>query len=147
MDETKKDVFKTLVRNIASQQTRVDIGEAIRLARLEQGMSQAELADILDRRQAYVSDLENGKTEPSATTLIQLSIVLEKPIAYFVPGIWESRTTDKPKPDELTPNEAQLIQKIRQLEEGYKHHLAMRILNVIIDTDLEFEDYVDRISR
>jgi len=147
MEEHKKLAAKVLAKHILERPTRIDIGEAIRKARLEQELSQAELADILDRRQAYVSDLENGKTEPSATTLIQISVVLEKPIGYFLPGVWNSWTVTRPKPDELTHSEAQLIQKIRQLEGGYKHHLAMRILNVIIDTDLEFEDYINRTEQ
>ena len=61
------------------------MGELIRKARVEAGFSQRELADQIYRRQAALSDMENGKMEPNASTLVYLAFNLKKPIAYFFP--------------------------------------------------------------
>lgn len=61
------------------------MGEKIRSAREEAGLSQAELAKNIFRRRATVSDLENGKSEVGTITLSRISSVLEKPISYFFP--------------------------------------------------------------
>lgn len=63
----------------------IGMGELIRKARDEIGLSQADLAKKIYRRQASVSDMENGKMQPDAETLVYLSLVLLKPISYFFP--------------------------------------------------------------
>ncbi len=61
------------------------MGELIRKAREESGFSQRELAERIYRRQAALSDMENGKMEPNASTLVYLAFNLNKPISYFFP--------------------------------------------------------------
>ena len=61
------------------------MGELIHKAREEEGFSQRELAKKIYRRQAALSDMENGKMEPNASTLTFLSYHLNKPISYFFP--------------------------------------------------------------
>lgn len=61
------------------------MGELIRKGREEIGMSQAKLAKRIYRRQASLSDMENGKMQPDAETLMMLALTLNKPIAYFFP--------------------------------------------------------------
>ena len=61
------------------------MGELIRKAREEAGFSQRELAERIYRRQAALSDMENGKMEPYASTLVYLAFNLNKPISYFFP--------------------------------------------------------------
>ncbi len=61
------------------------VGQLIRNARNEANMSQAELAKLIYRRQAAVSDMENGKMEPTASTLLLMSYALNKPVGYFFP--------------------------------------------------------------
>jgi transcriptional regulator with XRE-family HTH domain len=58
----------------------VALGELIRKARENDGMSQKELADRIYRRQATLSDLEIGKSEVGTVTLVLLAAALEKPI-------------------------------------------------------------------
>lgn len=60
-------------------------GELIHKARIEAGLSQADLANRTMQRQATISDMENGKVEVSASELLHLSQALEKPILYFFP--------------------------------------------------------------
>lgn len=64
---------------------RKDVGQLIREAREAKKMSQKGLSEKLGTRQAFISDLENGKTEPNVTLLIQLSYYLEQPVLYFIP--------------------------------------------------------------
>ncbi len=72
------------VRDIPNRFT-IGMGELIRQAREESGFSQRELASKIYRRQAALSDIENGKMEPNTSTLVFLSYNLNKPILYFFP--------------------------------------------------------------
>lgn len=59
------------------------IGERIRAARIEKGLSQEELAgDTFSR--SYISELENNKRRPSAQTIRTLARQLGKPMDYFL---------------------------------------------------------------
>jgi len=61
------------------------MGQFIRQARKEAGLSQAELAKAIYIRQASISEIENGKREVSSSELVYLSFALNKPIIYFFP--------------------------------------------------------------
>ncbi len=87
------------------------MGELIRRAREEIGISQAELAEKIYRRQAAISDIENGRMEVNATTLILLSVILQKPMTYFFPEGWIS---DIP-PEKLSSREQELLIQARRL--------------------------------
>ena len=52
------------------------IGEQIKAARVERGMSQAVLAEELGMHESQVSRLENGKTNPTIRTLRRVAEVL-----------------------------------------------------------------------
>src|SRR5690606_29319938 len=68
-----------------SNSIRRQVGQRIREAREDAGLSQQGLADKLEKRQAYISELETGKTEPDVNTLIQLSYYLGRPVEFFIP--------------------------------------------------------------
>lgn len=90
----------------------VAVGQLIREARKDAKMSQAELARLIYKRQATVSDMENGKVEPIASTLLLLSYALNKPVGYFFPrnqGIVELYAGD------LTAEEQELIFQSRRI--------------------------------
>jgi len=80
------------------------MGELVRSARLESGLSQNGLATKMMTRQAKISDIENGKIELSASDLLHLSKFLEKPILYFFPD-W---AVEKLHMDSL-PTELQIL--------------------------------------
>ena len=61
------------------------MGQLIKKAREERGMSQTEFAKQTKRRPATISDIENGKSETSVLTLVLFAITLNKPISYFFP--------------------------------------------------------------
>ncbi len=63
----------------------IEMGKLIKNAREERGLTQIQLAESLSRRQATISDIENGKIEIGILTLVQISQVFHKPISYFMP--------------------------------------------------------------
>ena len=63
----------------------IEMGQLIKRAREDKGFNQAELAKELNRRQATISDIENGKSEIGILTLVQFAVILNKPISYFFP--------------------------------------------------------------
>ncbi len=85
------------------------MGEKIREARIQMGISQQDLARSIYKRQAALSDYENGKAIVNSDTLSLLAVILNKPLEYFYPhyDYW------KIKPDELSPYEDELIKNVR----------------------------------
>ncbi len=55
------------------KQLQVIFGETLRSARLEKNLNQAELAEICDMDDTYISDLERGNYMPSLFTVLKLS--------------------------------------------------------------------------
>ena len=64
----------------------VEMGKKVRSAREEAGLLQGELARMVGRRQATISDIEHGKKEMGLSTLVLIAAALEKPIPYFFPA-------------------------------------------------------------
>ncbi len=89
------------------------LGKRIKDAREERGMSQTELGDLVYRRQAAISQMENGRMEPPASTLMLLAAALEKPLLHFFPLPWAKRVSQ----DDLSAAEQELIMELRELPE------------------------------
>lgn len=89
------------------------MGELIKKAREESGYSQRELASKIYRRQAALSEMENGLMQPDAETLLTLSYYLKKPISYFFP----KRYMPEPEEDSLSEEEKSLLMEVRRLDE------------------------------
>jgi len=91
----------------------LEMGESIRVAREEMGYSQRDLAKLIFRRQAAVSEIENGLMEPDAETLLFLAMRLKKPIAYFFPKKYRRHL----EVNGLTEEENELINLARRLSD------------------------------
>lgn len=89
------------------------MGDLIRKAREDAGFSQRELASKIYRRQAALSEMENGLMQPDAETLLILSYYLKKPISYFFP----KHLLPEPEANELSETEKSLLMEARQLDE------------------------------
>jgi transcriptional regulator with XRE-family HTH domain len=115
----------------------IAVGQRIRQAREERNMSQRRLADRVDRRQGTISDYENGKMEPDATTLVVLAQVLEKPVTYFFPEPWGPRVAR----GDLTYDEQALLLEFRRLQSDEHRQIAISQLAALADlstqSDLE----------
>lgn len=77
------------------------MGDQIRNARLEAGLSQEELAEKIYMRRPTLSDIENGKSEANTSTLGLLTFYLKKPLTYFFPPPLYEETVKKDM-DELS---------------------------------------------
>jgi len=60
-----------------------DIVKKVRETRKMRGLTQADIAQVLDKTSSTVSDIERGKIQISASDLYKISILLNKPIEYF----------------------------------------------------------------
>lgn len=103
------------------------LGELLRQAREEKGLSQRDLANRISGRQATISALENGKTEPSASLLVLLAQVLEKPVTYFFPEPWGPRVAR----GDLTYEEQALLLEFRRLRSTDYRHIAVTLVNAL----------------
>lgn len=61
----------------------MELGEKLRQARLEAGLSQRQLCGNIITRN-MLSQIENGSASPSMKTLQALCAVLGKPVSYFL---------------------------------------------------------------
>ncbi|MDY3195414.1 MAG: XRE family transcriptional regulator [Paracholeplasma sp.] len=61
----------------------MDIGSKIRELRLENGLTQEELANRLELTKGYISQLENNLSSPSMTTLFSILEVLGTDVSDF----------------------------------------------------------------
>lgn len=101
----------------------MSIGEKIRRARLEKGMSQEELGDILGIQKSAVAKYENGRvTNIKRQTLQKLSDVLDIPPHEL---IYE---------EELSDNVRQLVQFAKSVPED-KAEMILRVMRSIVEGD------------
>lgn len=109
----------------------IAMGKLIRQAREDAGLSQARLATSIYRRRATISDIENGKSELTVSTLALIAAALDKPISYFFPWfVYENLS-----PDELSPNEHEALKLFRRIRSEGLEQLAIRQLRQIANTD------------
>ena len=103
------------------------VGQRIREAREERGFSQKRLADRIARRQAAISEMENGRMQPDATTLVVLAQVLEKPVTFFFPPPWGPRVAR----GDLTYDEQALLLEFRRLQSDEHRQIAIALVSTL----------------
>jgi transcriptional regulator with XRE-family HTH domain len=97
------------------------MGNQIKKARLESGLSQEELAARIYKRRATVSDIENGKGEVDTSTFALLSHILDKPLGYFYPRYLYQEITQ----EDLTPLENELLINFREIWDEHLQSVAI----------------------
>lgn len=131
----KPDKLQIIVNEVFGSRTKkpnkftVGMGKLIRVAREELGWSQSELAVNADMRRATLSNIENGKSEPSTTQLFYLSINLKKPVMHFFPKFARIHL----EKEDLTPLELELISFFRVLENDKIKKIAVNQLKALED--------------
>lgn len=110
-------------------------------AREEAGLTQADLASKIYRRQATLSDMENGKEEVSSGTLALLAAALEKPITYFYPPFLYQEL----KPEKFTPLERELLLQFSNIASNHLREVAINLEKVMAQFD-PTEMIIDRID-
>ena len=61
----------------------VRYGQAVRKIRLDQGISQEELADLCGLHRTYISDVELGKRNLSLENIERIAVSLNKTLSEF----------------------------------------------------------------
>ena len=77
---------------------RLPFGERLKNARMERGMTQKELAELIGISPNVLSKYENGKLIPSGDVLIRLSTVLGESINMMMCGFEDPNRTREPEP-------------------------------------------------
>ena len=83
----------TLQCDPAPREDAVTLGEKIRVARLEQKLTQEQLAGT-DLTKSYISEIERGHRSPRLITLKALARRLNKPLSHFLDGVPEDREVE-----------------------------------------------------
>ena len=101
------------------------MGELIRKAREDAGLSQEELAKKTYRRRTAVYEMEKGKVEVNAWTIVYLADALNKPITYFYP---KGDLDNDPKEEDLSDLEKELINNFRNIPYEGQKKLAIQLI-------------------
>ena len=109
-----------------------EMGELIRKAREEIGLTQEELAKKTYRKKLAVHQMETGKVEINAWTIPYLSIALKKPITYFYP---KQELDFDPKEEELSDLEKELIVYFRLFKSNRLRKLFIKFAKLIREYD------------
>ena len=107
------------------------MGKLVRQAREDAGLSQARLGGMVYRRRATISDIENGKSELTVSSLALISAALDKPISYFFPWF----VYDNLAPEDLNPAEQEVLKLFRKIRSEGLEQLAISQIRQIADTD------------
>jgi transcriptional regulator with XRE-family HTH domain len=111
----------------------IAMGELIRKAREDAGLSQEELAELIYRKRLAVSEMENGKVEISAWVIPYLALNLKKPISYFYPDFIKEKITK----DEIDPLEHELLIYFRDIWDDHIRRTAIQQIKVLSEFDPE----------
>lgn len=107
----------------------IEMGRLIRKAREDKGISQAEFANMTNRRPATISYIENGKSDISVLTLVLFAINLNKPISYFIPSSLLKEIIG----DIQSPFEKELLEYAREIEQIGNPTLTLNIVKVLLE--------------
>lgn len=104
------------------------IGQRIKEARLQKGLTQYELGCLVDCSNNHMSHIEIGQTKVSLTLLLKLSYALEKNLDYFLLDI------PYVKKDNLIDDE--IAKKLKKC-----NSTTLVAINQMIDVFLEYQKY------
>lgn len=98
------------------------IGKRIKERRLEQGVTQEYIANLLDVNPSHISNIECGRAHPSLSSLIQIANILQCSVDYFISGEY-TFTTDQ----QAETLDAQIIKKIKYFDPAKKQKVLQMI--------------------
>jgi transcriptional regulator with XRE-family HTH domain len=106
----------------------IAVGELIKNARIDAGLTQEELSWNAYIPQSTLSKMENGKAEPSASEIVYLSNALSKPITYFYPNQIVRHLKIEEVEDELLNK---LLMLGRKLDDGELRKIIAQVRAII----------------
>ncbi len=100
----------------------------LRKLRLSKGISQQQLADVIETTQQSINKYENHSTEPDIDTLIKLADYFGVTVDFLIGHHTSSETASSPVEPLLTKEEITLIENYRNIskEERESIHLVLK---------------------
>jgi transcriptional regulator with XRE-family HTH domain len=119
------------------------MGDRVRAAREEMGMSEEELARRVNLRPLALLDIEDGKSEAYSNSFVQIACALRKPLAYFLPQF----VYEEIQQEQLDPLDQELLLQFLQIRGDGLKRFAVTLVKAVADLDpaplvLELEDTV-----
>ena len=99
----------------------------LKLLRQTYGLSQSDLASILNLSQQSIYNYENGISEPSIETLISLATYFDTSVDYLIGNIPNPPETSTEDTSQEILDTHVLFNKIKQLDSSTKKHLSLLI--------------------
>lgn len=99
----------------------------LKLLRQKYGLSQSDLASILNLSQQSIYKYENGISEPSIETLISLATYFDTSVDYLIGNIPNPPETSTEDTSQEILDTHVLFNKIKQLDSSTKKHLSLLI--------------------
>lgn len=103
------------------------IREQIRKARLEQNYSTRALSEEVNHSTSFISKVEQGHLQPGILDLVALTVILKRPLKYFVPTYY------KDSEGELTGEEWELIQHFRRIKNKETRKIAINTMQQLAE--------------
>lgn len=99
------------------------IGSKIRERRKSQGITQEQVANLLNVNPSHISNIECGRANPSLTALIKIADILQCSVDYFIYGEY----TYKIDKDEEKALDNEIMDKIKYCSTDKKRKILQMI--------------------
>lgn len=136
-----------------------DIAKIMKETRKEKGMTQSEIAFVLDKTPATVSDIERGKIQISASDLYKIANTLNKPIEYFFGESFESeeienlvfiiRKQPKEQQKKIVEQTRMLLSldAFQQMATGKEREMTDQEINEAVNYVIRYADEIEAIYK
>jgi transcriptional regulator with XRE-family HTH domain len=104
----------------------IETGKAIRDMREKMGFSQAQLAEMIDKRRASISEIENGKMLPDILAILQIAEALGCSVSSLLPSGFRVLVA----PDDLSKKESDMLILFRRIEDDALRDLLIEFIRI-----------------
>jgi transcriptional regulator with XRE-family HTH domain len=101
---------------------------------LSSAIARQVLAEAIHKSRVAISDPERGRTEITASSLLHIAVVLEKPITCFFPDLLAFRGATA---EQLSDREKELIYFYRQIANDAMEHFALNQVKQLAKASIE----------
>lgn len=98
-----------------------NIGLLIKSIRKEKGYTLKELSQKVGISISFLSDIENGRSNPSVERLVDIALALETPVSFFLGDNQKILTFKKTTPQSRDTAELAILPKIDQPQPDYSN--------------------------
>ena len=98
------------------------IGQKIKERRLDQGVTQEHIANLLDVNPSHISNIECGRAHPSLSALIQIANILQCSVDYFISDEYTFKSSKQAE-----TLDTQIMKKIKYFDPSKKQMVLQMI--------------------